>query len=858
VSGDPRARWDALEADVDALLDLPAEARERRLAAIANDDQPRAAALRNWLAAIDASAGMFEAPAARPPQGTGPWRAVVRIGEGGMGEVWRGERADGAFERTVAIKFLRGDRAGVAASIARERALLARLRHPGIAQLLDGGVADDGRPWLVTEWVEGRRLDQWLAPPPPLRARVDLLRRLAGAVAYAHANLVVHRDLKPANVMVDPGGEPRLLDFGIARLLDDGGVAATVDQSMTPAWAAPEQLRGEPVDARADVHALGALLYFAIAGRTPHGQDGRSLAAVVDAVCHEDPPPPSRVAPDAGIDPDLDAIALKALARDPARRYASADAFAADLGRWLGGGEVAARLPTRLERLRRGLRRHPAEASLAAGLVLALAGGIATTAWQAREAEIARRDAVAERDAALAEVDRSEYLVDAFARLFREGEGEQRLTAGEWLDRAAALGADVGPGNAVAHARFLARLAAIEQDRGQYARAAALLRRVLAAAAAALPAADRARAQCRLASASNMAGDATGAIAAWDAGIAGADALRGAERTVLVDCLASRANAALTNGAASPDAFDAARRALAELDALSGGGDLRWRRAGVLYALAGLHDISGEDAEAARRYGEVMAIDRALGNTTSGDHAALLTAMAGALQRAGDWDAADARYAEGIAIHESLGGLHPNLGSDLANLAALRNLRDDAAGALGSADRALAILGRLDGGNPVAVANARFARGVALRDLGRFDEAQAELQAAATGYRASHPDPGRPARVGVAVALNELARDRPDAALAALSPALALGREPRREALLAEALQAQARIARATGDATTAATAAREAADLFAARLPAEHPLRRRAEALAAELAAATTAAMPPAAPEKGVTSPRR
>jgi tetratricopeptide (TPR) repeat protein len=626
---------------------------------------------------------------------------------------------------------------------------------------------------------------------------------------------------------------------------------------MTPAWAAPEQLRGEPVDARADVHALGALLYFALAGRTPHGLDGRSLAAVVDAVCHDDPPPPGRVAPDAGIDADLDAIALKALARDPSQRYASADAFAADLGRWLDGGDVAARLPTRFERLRRGLRRHPVEAALAASLLLALGGGIAATAWQAREAELARREAVAERDAARAEVDRGEYLVDAFARLFREGEAEQRLTASEWLARAAALGADVGPENAVAHARFLARLAAIEQDRGQHARAATLLRRVLAADATVLPAVDRARAECRLGSALNMAGEVPGAMAVWDEGIARAEALTGAERVHLVDCLSSRANAALVNGAATPDAVAAARRALDELDALAGSGDVRWRRAGLLYSLAALHDLSGEDAEAARRYAEVMAIDRALGNTASSDHAALLTAMAGSLQRAGDWDAADQRYAEGIAIYESLGGLHPNLASDLANQAALRNLRGDAAGALASADRALAILARLEGANPVAVANARFARGVALRETGRFDEAAGELDAAAAGYRASHSDPGRPARVGIAIALNELARGRPDAAAAALAPALALGREPRREALLAEALQAQARIARATGDEPTATAAAREAAALLAARLPAQHPLRRRAEVLADEIAAAATAAAPPVGPGQIRNPPR-
>jgi tetratricopeptide (TPR) repeat protein len=837
VSGDPRAQWDALSNAVDALLDLDPVARAQRLREIEAGDPAQAAALRDWLRAIEASDGLLDPAPAAAPAGTGPWRALARVGEGGMGEVWRGERADGAFERVVAIKFLRGDRVGVAASIGRERALLARLRHPGIAQLLDGGVAADGRPWLVTEWVDGLRFDHWLEQAKPVqRDRVVLVRRLAEAVAYAHANLVVHRDLKPANVMVDAQGEPRLLDFGIARLLEDGDAAATVDQAMTPAWAAPEQLRGAPVDARTDVHALGTLLYFAIAGRTPHGVDGTSLAAVVEAVCHADPVAPGAAAPQAGIDADLDAITLRALARDPDQRYPTADAFAADLGRWLDGLDVEARLPTRLERLRRALRRHPLESALAAGLALALAGGIAATAWQARVAERAREAAVAERDAALAEADRGEYLVDAFARLFREGEAEQRLTASEWLDRAAALGDDIGAGDATVHALYLARLADIEQDRGQHARAATLLRRVLDEAPPALPIADRARAECRLATALSMAGDAARARAAWDAGSARAETLRSAERIVLVDCLGSRANAALTEGAATPEAFAAARRALAELDALAGGGDLRWRRAGLLYSLAALHDLSRDDAEAARRYAEVMAIDCELGNTSSGDHGALLTALAGSLQRAGDWAAADQRFAEGIAIYEALGAVHPNLVSDLANHATLKNLRGEPDAALAAAERSLALASRLGGTHPVAEANAHFARGVALRDMGRHDEAATALEAAAAQYRASSPDPGRPLRVAIAIALNDLARGRADAARATVDPVIAFAREGARDALLAEALQASARIARTQGDPVAARAAADEAASLLGARLAAGHPQRVAAEALVREL----------------------
>lgn len=837
MTHDPWDQWEALSDGIDALLDLDDVAREARLCEMQATAPERATALRDWLRAIALSHGLLETLPAAAPTGTGPWRALARVGEGGMGEVWRGERADGAFERVVAIKVLRADRGASAASIGRERAVLARLRHPGIAQLLDGGMTPDGRPWLVTEWVEGLRLDDWLRQSPAqLRERVKVMRDLGEAVAYAHANLVVHRDIKPANVVVDTQGTPRLLDFGIARLLDDAeGSGAALDQAMTPAWAAPEQLSGGPVDVRTDVYALGALMYFVLARRAPRPTGGGSLQAAIDAACQHDPESPMKAAPHTGIDADLNAIALKALARNPESRYASADAFAADLGRWLDGATVDARRPGRLERLRRAILRHPLESALGTGLLLALVAGIGTTTWQAREAEQARQAAVAERDAALTEVDRGEYLVDTFARLFREGDADERLTAGEWLDRAAALGEEVGPKNAVAQARLLGRLAAIELDRGQHARAAVLLRRLLAAPEFALPTNDRAQAECRLASALAMTGDNAAAIAAREKGIAGAETLHGAERVTLVDCLVGRANAAIGQGVAAPEALAAVRRALDELDALSQTGDLRWRRAGVLYTLAALHDIAGEDSEAARRYAEVAAIDEALNNTASADHAALLTALAGSLQRAGDWEVADQRYAQGIAIYEKLGAANPNLVSDLANQAALRNLRGQSAAALSGADRALALASRIGGGHPVAVANAHFARGVALRELHHYEEAGAALETAAGRYRDSHPDPARVMRVAIAIALNELARGDPGTARERIVPVLVFAREGGREALLAEALQASARIGRAAGDPSARADA-EEASALLRQRLSAGHPLRSAADALANEL----------------------
>lgn len=400
MSGDGRnTDWGALEAVLDTLLELAPDARVAALDILQRDDPQAAAHLRTWLAQIDASDGFLVAPvsALQPGQRLGPWQLVVPIGRGGMGEVWRGTRADGAFTRDVAIKLLRHDRPGSPAQLARERELLARLRHPGIAQLLDGGITEGAQPYLVTEWVDGVTLDAWLrAAPRALADRVDMLRRIAEAVAFAHANLIVHRDLKPANVMVDSSGAPRLLDFGIARLVDhDLQRADTSDRALTPGFAAPEQVRGEAFTTRTDVHGLGALLYWLLTGSAPHAGEGDSLARWVERITREPVAAPS-MRSTLAIDADLDAIVLTALAADPDARYASADAFVLDLQRWSRGDAVSARLPTRFERLRRFVRRNRGGVAAAGLLLVAITAGVLATRVQqlAAEREAARATAV--------------------------------------------------------------------------------------------------------------------------------------------------------------------------------------------------------------------------------------------------------------------------------------------------------------------------------------------------------------------------------------------------------------------------------------------------------------------------------
>lgn len=332
------ARWSAeqLEADFDALLDLGEAARAQALADIERADPGRAQALRRWLGAVSASTGLLEDVGAAAAPGrierVGPWRLEGLIGRGGSGEVYLGRRADGAFERQVAVKLLRADR-NADARIVEERRLLARLDHPNIARLLDGGVASDGRPWLVTEFIDGRPLDEWLRESAPdLDRRLKAFTALTDAVACAHASGIVHADLKPANALIDGNDQPHLLDFGVARLLEHA--AAGGHHGLTPAWAAPEQLDGAPADPRSDVYALGLLLYLLLTGDTPFDTRAHSLSELKALRQQQDAAAPSLRAPAreaARIRDELDAVALLCLARDPARRPADARALLAGL-----------------------------------------------------------------------------------------------------------------------------------------------------------------------------------------------------------------------------------------------------------------------------------------------------------------------------------------------------------------------------------------------------------------------------------------------------------------------------------------------------------------------------------------------
>lgn len=416
--------WQLLERQLDALLDLPLEQRTARLDELDRSDPADARALRQWLADIDRAE---QDPLAQTHDGerVGPWRALHRLGRGGMGDVWMAERSDGTYEKRVAIKFLYGDTPQLRVRLEMERHLLAQLQHPHIPRLIDGGVTAGGQPYLVTDFVEGMPLDKWCLAhqTADFDERIRLFRQIAAAVAHAHDHSVVHRDIKPNNVLVDRNGHAYLLDFGVARLLDEERRADTM-QALTLEYAAPEQIRGGRANVRTDLYGLGALLYFLIAKKPPFDFHDKSIAACVKMIGGETPARPSTVGAIPGLPrelaDDLDAIALKALAKSPDDRYANVDGLLQDLDNAFAHRPIEARkLDGSLYRARRFGQRNALALGVFAAIAASLTVGMALALWQAHRAseqrdaaQAARASAETERANAQAEAVRSDMTVD--------------------------------------------------------------------------------------------------------------------------------------------------------------------------------------------------------------------------------------------------------------------------------------------------------------------------------------------------------------------------------------------------------------------------------------------------------------
>ncbi|MEM8995901.1 MAG: tetratricopeptide repeat protein [Acidobacteriota bacterium] len=458
------ARWRRIEALFDEASALDSEARGPFLERECGDDVALRAEVEDMLA-VDPGQSFIGTSVRRAveavdvdepvPARIGPYRIAGEIGRGGLSTVFLGERDDDEYRMQVAIKLVRRglDTADLLRRLRQERQILARLDHPQIARLLDGGSTDDGRPYVVMERIEGVSIDRYcLDHRLGLRGRLRLFVAVCEAVAYAHRNLVIHRDIKPANILVTPDGQPKLLDFGIAKLLnpdehDPRDAALTVPglRLLTPEYASPEQVRGETLTTATDVYSLGVLLYELLAGERPHRLEGLEASALERVICGQEPewpslrargPAPSGERPVAAgrLRGDLDTIVMAALRKEPERRYPSVEQLADDIDRYLRDWPIRARPESSGYRLIKFVRRHRAAVAGAAALVTVLNTATVITA---RQAHIARQ----QREHAEAQSARAEKVSEWMVEIFEfsdpsEARGET-ITAREILDRAA-------------------------------------------------------------------------------------------------------------------------------------------------------------------------------------------------------------------------------------------------------------------------------------------------------------------------------------------------------------------------------------------------------------------------------------
>ena len=506
----------------DAVVDLPVAERAAALDAVCRaPDGAADRALREQVEAMpeaDAEAGRLDVPAAdgapiivaeasehaRPTEAAGAqvgaWRLLRQVGQGGMGAVYLAERTAGGFEQRGALKRLLPAGAERVRRFEQERQILAGLTHPGIARLLDGGLAPspghrEPSPYLVVEYVEGEPITDYAAQAGlGVRDRVRLFLQVCDAVGHAHQHLVVHRDLKPSNVLAAPdpqGGAPqtKLLDFGIAKLLAEEGDALTLTgfPALTPEYAAPEQVSGGAITTATDVYALGVLLFELLAGKRPYVVERGTLSGVVEAICRAEPAPLHAAAEPhtdrRALRGDLTAIVAKALAKEPARRYRSASELADDLRRHLDGLPVEARAPTAAYRVGRFVRRHRggvAAAALVAALLLG--GGVLYTVRVSAERTRAQAAALRAEEAAQAaelaafrSAQTSLFLENVLTSSDPTGADPGSVTARELLDVAAARARADSSDDPIVPAQALNLVARVYLNLGLYDEAAAAL-----------------------------------------------------------------------------------------------------------------------------------------------------------------------------------------------------------------------------------------------------------------------------------------------------------------------------------------------------------------------------------------------
>lgn len=409
-----------------ATLKISTAIREEVLALLAAEDK-----IDDFmsLSIDDYSEGIF-AGSDLPLAGTmvDSYEIVGELGSGGMGAVYLARRADGKFEQRVALKMLRRELnvERIRRYFTRESQIQARLEHPNIARLLDIGTTDDGIPFIVMEYVDAVRVDQFCEQHKlDKKETLKLFNKICQAVAHAHHHLIVHRDLKPSNILITESGEPKLLDFGISKLLDANSLEETTSLTalgaMTPEFASPEQIRGEAVSTAADIYSLGVVLYKMLTGRLPFDTKGKRNGDLLNHILETEPTPPSlagRSSQTQSLKGDIDKIVLKALRKEPDRRYRTVEELSADVWRHLDGLPVEARSPTIGYRAGRFISRNKVSVVASAVVVLSLICGLTVALWQAREARIQAALAVESKGVSDAERERAEKISGFLFKLF--------------------------------------------------------------------------------------------------------------------------------------------------------------------------------------------------------------------------------------------------------------------------------------------------------------------------------------------------------------------------------------------------------------------------------------------------------
>ena len=658
------ASWQAFSHLLDQALELAPGERLRWVDALGAEHDALKPALRsvlargagvetaNWLATLPHEAASLPADESdlQPGALVGPYRLLRELGIGGMGTVWLAERADGTLKRQVALKLPRAAWSrGLAERMARERDILASLEHPHIARLYDAGTDAQGRPFLALEYVEGQPIDVYCHERAlDISARLQLLLQVAHAVAFAHSRLVIHRDLKPSNILVTADGQVRLLDFGIAKLMEGDRAQETrltqiAGRALTLDYASPEQIRGEPIGTASDVYSLGVVAYELLAGAKPYKLKRGTAAELEETIATIDAPLASDMAPNGAdrkaLKGDLDAILNKALKKNPEERYATVDALAQDVQYHRSGRRVVARpdsLAYRLTRFGRRYRMPLAAAAITLGafalaigvgaailLAVLLAIGLGVAVWQGRT--VAR-----ERDHALRLVDRQEGVLSFLNTLITDAaRGGRALTAEELLKRSEAL---IGPeleSDAEVHAQVLAMISASMQTLGNSAEAVRLSDRALKLLRSTSDPDVLDAVVITRALAVGWAGRYSEARTALEAVLArpGLAASRRTEAHHYLAMLASAnqdSDAALRHAESALQCLRTQRRPPRKLEA------------SVITALGAACSLQGRVAEADRHFAAAYELQQALGQGSSAHAVTLLNNWAVINERAGD------------------------------------------------------------------------------------------------------------------------------------------------------------------------------------------------------------------------------